>query len=269
MLDLFDKLGVIVHFPNIAALDSYILNPRWLTYGVYTLLYSKEAKDKKGRLREAEIVRILSAAEVRDDLGNVLSYPPDKAAIVIQAMEQFKLCFPCRHEQDTFVIPALLESDQPPHGFEKRGSLAFEFNFTGFLPRHIMPNFIVGRHDEIKGELVWQNGVVLSKQDSRAEALLQVDYHDRVLSLWVRGNKANDYFKIIYDDLKRILNLMPELRFDEKVIVPEESRIADDPFFHRPEKLIKADFRQLLAMQDKGRTEYDCEYGTFDLAKIW
>uniref|UniRef100_UPI004056F566 COR domain-containing protein n=1 Tax=Candidatus Electronema sp. TaxID=2698783 RepID=UPI004056F566 len=268
LLDLFDKLGVIVHFPNIAALDSYILNPRWLTYGVYTLLYSLEAKAQKGRLREAEIVRILSEAEVRDNLGNVLSYPPDKAAIVIQAMEQFKLCFPCRHEQDMFVIPALLESDQPPHGFDKDDSLAFEFNFTGFLPRHIMPNFIVGRHDEIKGELVWQNGVVLSKQDSSAEALLQVDYHDRVLSLWVRGNKANDYFKIIYDDLKRILNLMPELRFDEFVIVPEESRIVDDQFLHRPDKPIKANFRQLLAMEDKGRTEYDCEYGTFDLAKI-
>ncbi|MCI5121980.1 MAG: hypothetical protein D3908_12470 [Candidatus Electrothrix sp. AUS4] len=131
-----------------------------------------------------------------------------------------------------------------------------------------MPNFIVGRHDEIKGEFVWQNGVVLSKQDSSAEALLQVDYHDRVLSLWVRGKKANDYFKIIYDDLKRILNLMPELRFSEWVIVPEESRIKDDQFFPRPDKLIKANFRQLLAMEDKGRTEYDCEYGTFDLAKI-
>jgi GTPase SAR1 family protein len=269
LLDLFDKLGVIVHFPNIAVLDSYILNPRWLTYGVYTLLYSKEAKEKKGRLRESEIVRILSAAKVEDDLGNVLNYPPDKAAIVIQAMEQFKLCFPCRHEPDMFVIPALLESDQPPHGFEKRDSLAFEFDFTGFLPRHIMPNFIVGRHDEIKGELVWQNGVVLKKQDGSAEALVQVDYHDRKLSLWVRGQKPNDYFKIIYDDLKRILNLMPELRFEEYVIVPEESRIGEPPLMvRRTEQLIRANYRQLLAMEEKGRTEYDCEYGTFDLGKI-
>ena len=269
LLDLFDKLGVIVHFPNIAALDSYILNPRWLTYGVYTLLYSLEAKAQKGRLREAEIVRILSEAEVRDNLGNVLSYPPDKAAIVIQAMEQFKLCFPCRHEQEMFVIPALLESDQPPHGFDKDDSLAFEFNFTGFLPRHIMPNFIVGRHDEIKGELVWQNGVVLSKQDSSAEALLQVDYHDRVLSLWVRGNKANDYFKIIYDDLKRILNLMPELRFDEKVIVPEESRVGEIQWGARWNwGIIRADFQDLLALEESGATEYVCKAGKFYLGKI-
>ncbi|MCW5198332.1 hypothetical protein VU06_01115 [Desulfobulbus sp. F3] len=269
LLDLFDKLGVIVHFPKIAALDSYILNPRWLTYGVYTLLYSLEAKAQKGRLREAEIVRILSAAEVLDNLGNVLSYPPDKAAIVIQAMEQFKLCFPCRHEQEMFVIPALLESDQPPHGFEKRGSLAFEFNFTGFLPRHIMPNFIVGRHKAIVGEFVWQNGVILEKKDESAKALVQVDYHDRKLALWVCGRKANEYFKILYDDIKEILDLMPELRFDEYVIVPEESRIGEQPLsFRRHEQLIKADFQDLLALEENGAKEYVCKAGKFDLSKI-
>jgi hypothetical protein len=269
LLDLFDKLGVIVHFPKLAALDSYILNPRWLTYGVYTLLYSKEAKEKQGRVDRDEIVRILSAAKVEDNLGNVLSYPAEKAAIIIQAMEQFKLCFPCRHEPDSIVIPALLDSDQPKHGFDKQDSLAFEFDFTGFLPRHIMPNFIVGRHDEIKGELVWQNGVVLQRKDESAEALVQVDYHDRKLSLWLRGPKANDYFKILYDDLGRILERMPELRFKEFVIVPESSRIGDPPLhFHRSDQPIQANFRQLLAMEEKGRTEYDHEDGTFDLYKI-
>ncbi|MGR0480344.1 MAG: hypothetical protein ACTFAL_02765 [Candidatus Electronema sp. V4] len=162
----------------------------------------------------------------------------------------------------------MLESDQPPHGFDKKDSLAFEFNFTGFLPRHIMPNFIVGRHKAIVGEFVWQNGVILEKKDESAKALVQVDYHDRKLALWVCGRKANEYFKILYDDIKEILDLMPELRFSEWVIVPEESRREDGQFFHRPDKPIKANFRQLLAMEDKGRTEYDCEYGTFDLAKI-
>ncbi|RWX47043.1 Ras of Complex, Roc, domain of DAPkinase [Candidatus Electrothrix aarhusensis] len=270
LLDLFDKLGVIVHFPKLAALDSYILNPRWLTYGVYTLLYSKEAKEKKGRLQESEIIRILSEAEVRDHLGNILSYPQEKAWIVLKAMEEFDLSFPCRHEPDSIVIPALLDSDQPEHGFAKHDSLAFEFDFTGFLPRHIMPNFIVGRHDEIKGELVWQNGVVLQRKDESAEALVQVDYHDRKLALWLRGPKANDYFKILYDDFGRILERMPELRFKEFVIVPETSRIGKPPLnFHRSDQPIQANFRQLLAMEEKGRAEYDHEDGgTFDLTKI-
>lgn len=269
LLDLFDKLGVILHFPKLAALDSYILNPRWLTYGVYTLLYSTEAKEKKGRLREDEIVRILSTAKVEDNLGNVLNYQPEKAWIIFKAMEEFDLCFPCRHEPNSIVIPALLDSDQPEHGFAKQDSFAFEFDFTGFLPRHIMPNFIVGRHDEIKGELVWQNGVVLQKQENGPEALIQVDYHDRKLHVWVHGPQANDYFKILYDDIIRILKLMPELRFDEFVIVPESSRIGDPPLhFRRSEQIVRADFQDLLALEENGGSEYICKAGKFDLSKI-
>ena len=269
LLDLFDKLGVIVHFQNIAALDSYILNPRWLTYGVYTLLYSLEAKAKKGRLREAEIVRILSAAEVRDNLGNVLSYPPDKAWIVLKAMEEFDLSFRCRHKADEIVIPDLLESDQPQHGFEKRDSLAFEFNFTGFLPRHIMSNFIVAFHDEIYSDFVWQNGVVLHPEDETAEALVQVDYHDRKLFIWVYGNKSNVYFNILYREIKKILKKMSDIRFDEFVIVPESSRIDGNPLpFHRNDQLVRADFQDLLALEKSGATEYVCKAGKFDLGKI-
>ncbi|XOF33918.1 MAG: COR domain-containing protein [Candidatus Electrothrix sp. YB6] len=269
LLDLFDKLGVIVHFPKLAALDSYILNPRWLTYGVYTLLYSNEAKEKQGRLDRDEVVRILSAAKVEDNLGNVLNYPPEKSAIVIQAMEQFKLCFPCRHEPDKIIIPALLNSDQPEHSFNKKDSLAFEFDFTGFLPRHIMPNFIVEFHDEIKEKMVWQNGVILHSKDETAEALIQVDYHDRKLAIWVHGKKANDYFKIIYRDIHKLLDLMPELRFEEFVIVPEESRISAPPLnFHRSEQVVRADFQDLLALEENGGTEYICKAGKFDLSKI-
>ncbi|MCI5126065.1 MAG: hypothetical protein D3925_16730, partial [Candidatus Electrothrix sp. AR5] len=107
-------------------------------------------------------------------------------------------------------------------------------------------------------------------KDESAEALIQVDYHDRKLSLWLHGPKANDYFKILYDDLGRILERMPELRFKEFVIVPETSRIGEPPLnFCRSDQPIQANFRQLLAMEEKGRAEYDHEDGgTFDLTKI-
>lgn len=62
---------------------------------------------------------------------------------------------------------------------------------------------------------------------------------------------------------------MPDLGFEERVIVSESSRVGDKPsWVSRGKGKIRANFRQLLAMEAKGRTEYDCEYGTFDLLKI-
>ena len=44
LLEIFDKLGIVMHFEKLPFLTDYVLNPRWLTYGVYTITYSEEAK---------------------------------------------------------------------------------------------------------------------------------------------------------------------------------------------------------------------------------
>ena len=62
LLDIFDKLGIVMHFAKLPFLTDYVLNPRWLTYGVYTIMYSDEAKAAKGRLSEADLVDILKKA---------------------------------------------------------------------------------------------------------------------------------------------------------------------------------------------------------------
>ncbi len=61
LLDLLDKLGVVIYFPEIPYVKDFILNPRWLTYGVYTLLYSKQLERQAGQLREQEVPDILQA----------------------------------------------------------------------------------------------------------------------------------------------------------------------------------------------------------------
>ncbi|NJO17910.1 MAG: hypothetical protein HC877_19925 [Thioploca sp.] len=84
----------IEHLKQSVLLDeSIILNPRWLTYGVYTLLYSKQLERQAGQLREQEVPDILQAQKVIDNLGNVLKYPHDKCRFIIDAMVQFQLCY--------------------------------------------------------------------------------------------------------------------------------------------------------------------------------
>ena len=58
----FDKLGIVMHFARLPFFTDYVLNPRWLTYGVYTIMYSEEAKAAKGRLGESDLVAILKKA---------------------------------------------------------------------------------------------------------------------------------------------------------------------------------------------------------------
>ena len=66
LLDIFDKLGIVMHFANLPFLTDYVLNPRWLTYGVYTIMYSEEAKAAKGTAKRSRPCRNFEKGESLD-----------------------------------------------------------------------------------------------------------------------------------------------------------------------------------------------------------
>ena len=178
-----------MHFAKLPFLTDYVLNPRWLTYGVYTIMYSEEAKAAKGRLGEGDFVKILKKVNASIANGRKLRYPAERCAIIVKAMIAFRVAY--RLSTDEVVIPALLAPEQPEHDFRPEGALAFRFDFGGFLPRHVLPALIVEYFEDIArvngGEIVWQNGVLLRPRRIEAEALVRADHHTRTLDFFIKG----------------------------------------------------------------------------------
>ncbi len=260
-LDILDKLGVIIHFPQLPFMDGYVLNPRWLTYGVYTLMYGKRA-----RLSTQDVIQILSQEKVIDEAGNVLDYPPAKCGLIMDAMREFKLCYSLPDKADTLIIPALLPANQPALVFDKTSALTSEFDFAVFLPRHIMPELIVKRHQEIEAEIVWQAGVVLAHRSLQARALLMVDYHARKLQVWVTGQQARDYLTLLRDEIETILQRI-DIDCKEWITLPDAALLN----VAQPGRSVleKAPYSQLLAYSSRGAPEFISETGrVYDVAKV-
>ncbi len=268
LLDLLDKLGIIIHFPNLPWLDSYLLNPRWLTYGVYTLLYAEQTRQQQGRLDANTVINILQAKTLQDNVGHELHYAAEHCRFILDALEQFEIGFRLNNKAQSLLIPALLPSDTPKHGFNKQDALAFDFDFSGFLPRHVLPGFIVRRHEEIADNTVWQNGVRLHSPNLDAEALVQADYHERRVSLWINGSQAGWYFRVLYDDILHMLSRMEDLPFEEFVHLPASAR-RQAPRRPVPRNLqARADFQDLLEKEAAGERQFTCKFGTYDLAEV-
>lgn len=256
LLELLDTLGVIIHFSKMKRLTEYVLNPRWITYGIYTILYSETAKEARGVLHENDVFKILGNKKLKDNRGSQLNYPENKCSFIIDAMEEFELSYRLPADKNTLIIPALLPSDTPSLTFNKNDALAFDFDFQGFLPRHLITGLIVRRHDEIENNTVWQNGVQLQSPDKGAHALIQANYHERRLSLWVKGTQANRYFAVLHDEVLQLVKRMLDLQYKEWVKLPHYDPNA------------RAIYRDLLALEQAKRKDYICEYGTFDLQDL-
>lgn len=280
-LGLLDSLGEIVHFPDLAWSEAYVLNPRWLTYGVYTLLYAPKTDVQLGLLSNADVIEILQAEKVEDEMGNVLDYPKAKCRFIVDAMSRFGLCYEMadktQGKEKGLVIPDKLPKNQPDlqHYFkETEGTLAFEFDFDSLLPRSLMPNLIVSRHKEIletqQGEqLVWQQGVILHNPTCQAKARLQVDYVQKRLHLWVQGDGLREYLAVLRDEVHRLLDAIKGLTFTENVVLPSFARIEQDVFGIRKEQREKAPYNRLVREAVRGQTVTSSDAGVdYDLNKV-
>ncbi len=239
-LGLLDNLGVIVHFPDLTWEEAYVLNPRWLTYGVYTLLYAEQTTRQNGLLAESDVVTILQEQSVSDELGHHLEYPAGKCRFIVDAMEKFGLCYRVQNLgncSSKWVIPDKLPKDQPEFsGYlpdAETDCIQVVFDFDSLLPRSMIANLIVQNHRDIRcaqtgQQLVWQRGVMLDSRTLRAQTRLQVDYYARQLSLQVWGEQRRDYLAVLRAQVNQFKVNIKGLVVAEYVILPERAWCGRD-----------------------------------------
>lgn len=269
LLSLLDKLGVIIHFKDLIFDDAYVLNPRWLTYGCYKLIYSDLIREKLGILLEKDIVGILNSDVLLDEHNNILSYPPEKCRFIIEAMEIFKLCYRIPNNSSKLVFPSRLPTNTPDHKFPILDSLNVKYKFRGLLPQHITTNFIVAQHKEVSDDMVWQNGVVTKSKNYNAKALLYTDYYDRTINLSVNGYDSNEYYHIIREKLSDILDIMPNIKYEEVIKLDRRALILDDSENNLSSLDHWAPYKQLFHMHKDGMDTYVTESGhRYNLNKV-
>ncbi|MCI5210743.1 MAG: hypothetical protein D3910_18595, partial [Candidatus Electrothrix sp. ATG2] len=96
LLKLLNDLGTVLFFENLPLTDIYVLDPHWVTVGVYKIINSEKTKD--GILRETDLEFILNEEKIRCDeydpaKEKEFSYTRTELHYLIQIMQEFKLCY--------------------------------------------------------------------------------------------------------------------------------------------------------------------------------
>lgn len=269
LLDILDRLGVILHIGKISCDDDFILNPRWLTYGVYTVMYQE-----KPEIDLASVRALLSAKPQTDELGHTLDFPAAKCQVILDAMLHFKLCYVQPGQHGKYIVPGLLPTSAPAAlgTFLARQNTRriFRLRFAEFLPRHVLPEFIVTRHLQIVDALVWQYGVVLKDQGGRTMALLESDYQRREIAITLFGRDVRELLATILADLGAILQRLPQLEWEQELQLPEEARKHGGEFAQALAKPEWANYLQIQASLRAGQETFISPQGiAYDLHKVF
>lgn len=236
--NLLHDLSVIIAFEELDGFNMGILNPHWITDGIYTIINSEVLSKKKGYIK---------LSEVQDELDKK---HPDKytfkAKFIIESMIQFELCHPVGSlSNNTYLVPNLLPNEIKSK-FIKRGknTIKFVFKYDNLLPPSIIPSLLVRMSSQISDDKRWRTGAIMADPDLGVQAIVEEDSVERELKIEVTGAQVRAYFSIIRHNIRN-LNAPNAETLGVRELVPLTNSSNE-----------YVDYDELIGLEVMGKTTY-------------
>ena len=234
LAEIFHALGIALNYGQDERLrNTTVLNPRWVTEGIYSLLRKAVADDGSAELTLARVAEVLP-----DEPEHMQRY-------LVELMRRFDLAFPLNEKGDRWLVPQRLPAEQPVLSSEWNTTadatrLRYKYPVIpeGLLPRFITRTYPLSEGLSEAGEPLprWVNGVVLSERS--AKALIRVDSEEREITVVVIGERdarlmllgvIQSDFRVIHDDISG-LGQTEELEVEGRpgIYIPVQTLRADE-----------------------------------------
>jgi internalin A len=215
LVGLLHDLGVVLHYRDDPALTSVgVLNPNWVTSGVYRILNSQILDDNGGIVDSEDLLRILGAS---------LEYA-GQLDFLLALMRKFELCFELREGREPkYLIPNVLRRDEPETGDWTDG-LRFQIEYS-VLPNSVISRFMVRMRSYVLKGTYWRTGVVLVSRSGDAKALVKADLESHRITIIVKGAEASrsPFLNVLRTELRELVRGIPGIEAREFLVVPGHS----------------------------------------------
>jgi internalin A len=216
-------LGVVLNFQDpddpYCQNDPFVLNPEWVTGGVYAIVNDKELKEQRdGLLTREKLAAVLNALD---------GYPANRHDFIVRKMMQFELAYQVGEGKHTqWLIPELLDPKEPKHlQWKPEESLSFQYTYP-VLPAGVICRFIVRMHQHVDRKNSWRSGTVL--RIDGAPILVRGDIEKNKVFISVQGavKQRKEHLSIVRDAFRHVHSTIPALRPEEEVPLPDDPSVV-------------------------------------------
>ena len=249
LIDLLHNLGLVLNFRDHPILkDTNVLNPDWVTTGIYAILSDDTLKTQnKGILTCDDLTRILDPQR----------YPTKRHPYLTELMQEFQLGFPLNPalpngQPQKFLLPGLLPKEEPENteleGEQNGDTLQLQYHYK-VLPDSILSRFIVLAHEDIHQQIYWRSGVMLHYQDGNETyniARVKSDPEDQKIFITISGqdNTRRTFLAMLRKTFDTIHKSFTSLDVTEWVPVPDHPE-------HPP-----LDYQEMLGLEKMSIQDY-------------
>ncbi|WP_406734309.1 COR domain-containing protein [Vibrio scophthalmi] len=234
---LLHDLSVIIAFEELSDFNMGILNPHWITDGIYTIINSDALEGNRGYIK---------ISEVQAELDRV---HPDKytnkARFIIESMMHFELCHSIgSSKSNTYLVPNLLPNEVRDRNLTRGdNTMRFVFKYDNLLPPSLFPKLLVRMNSQISADKRWRTGAIMTDVDLDVQARVEVDSVAKEINIIVTGTQTRAFFSIIRHNIRNLNNPSVEaLGVRELVPLGESGEHVD--------------YEELIGLEVMGQTDY-------------
>jgi internalin A len=209
-----------------------VLNPAWVTQGVYKVLNSTQVAKRRGQLLRGDLAEILSKR----------THPAKCHDFIVEVMKKFELCFAIE-EGKKWLVAELLPTDEPDLNWPHVDTLDFRYDYE-VLPPGIICRFIVRRYENLTDKpTYWRSGGVLFIEGCKV--LVRSDRDRGRMHVSVIGPETcrRAALAVVRDEFRRIHATVPGLDPKEMVPMPDQPEVV-------------VGYEHLLKLEQMRQTEY-------------
>ena len=248
LLQYLNDLGIVLYFKQLNLANIYVLDPHWVTIGVYKIINSQKTKD--GILYGQNLDYILNKEEIKKHEYDPakeknIVYSPEEQHYILSIMMHFELCYEYDKNKNHYIIPDLLPKELPDEPKLNMESLLHFVMTYDYLPTTILPRLMLRFKNDIDEGQQWKYGMLLHNKEFGCQAKIKEDEPNKRIDITVQGNflSKQKYFSAIRFNIYDINKEFENLVIQEYIPLPDH-----------PELLVE--YNELLGYERAGRDEY-------------
>ena len=222
LLNWFQDLGVAYSYSAIVQ-KIYVLNPRWLTNGIYRLILRTP---NGGFLSRKTIEQTLETKNPRDIDPDKI-YTGQEIEFILYIMRRFQISMEIRddngeNKNNIEMIPMKMDKTPPAIIDDFPKGDALHLRWAGaYLPNNLIHRLLIRKFPELNRDCVWRTGGWFrqnggnGQSDGGGDCQALAEMNDKALDVYVTGPRDRrriymESFRAEIGEILRSLNIRPE-----------------------------------------------------------
>ena len=222
LLGWFQDLGVAYTYKD-PFQNWYVLNPAWLTNGIYRLIL---CTPEGGFLKHSEIQEKLSAKGLKS-VDAEATYRPEEMNFILYVMHQFEISHEIRPGVEMMPLKMPKTPPESVEAFPKENALHLRWQ-GAYLPKNLIHRLLIQKVQELDTGCVWRTGGRFRQEGGGCEALAEMNAQS--LDMYVAGERdCRQYMDTFRVKIRKILSEL-NLQTSEIICCTVDGREGHIPY---------------------------------------